>query len=159
MSFQRPGDINQGSQTFTISVKEKNLRVRQGYLSRPLTFLLCYFIIDFLVLCSFGLFFVCLFLFRAAHVAYGSSQSRGGIGDATAGLRHSHSNARSLTHWVRPRLKPITSWSLVGFVSAVPWWELLFPVCFLVIHFSIFLFANFLYNHWNLVKATKSEDF
>ena len=40
-----------------------------------------------------------------------------------------HCNARSLTHWVRPGIKPATSWLLVGFVSTVPQWELLF--CFL----------------------------
>lgn len=37
-------------------------------------------------------------LFRATPVAYGSSQARGRIGAAAAGLCHSHSNARSLTH-------------------------------------------------------------
>ena len=41
-------------------------------------------------------FFVCLFLlFRAAPAAYGGSQAKGRIGAAAAGLRHSHSNARS----------------------------------------------------------------
>ena len=37
-------------------------------------------------------------LFRATPAAYGSSQARGQIGDTAAGLRHSHSNCRSLTH-------------------------------------------------------------
>ena len=37
-----------------------------------------------------------------------------------------HSNTRSLTHWSRPEIKPITSWFLVRFVFAVPWRELLF---------------------------------
>ena len=32
--------------------------------------------------------------------------------------------ARSLTHWERPGIEPITSWFLVGFVSTVPQWEL-----------------------------------
>ena len=36
-----------------------------------------------------------------------------------------HSNARSLTRWVRPGIKPSSSWILVRFVSAEPWWELL----------------------------------
>ena len=31
-----------------------------------------------------------------------------------------HGNARSLTHWVRPGIKPATSWFLVGFVSTAP---------------------------------------
>ena len=34
-------------------------------------------------------------------------------------------NAGSLTHWVRPGIKPATSWFLVRFVFAVPRWELL----------------------------------
>ena len=37
-------------------------------------------------------------LFRAAPTAYGSSQTRGQIGAAAAGLHHSHSNARSEPH-------------------------------------------------------------
>ena len=37
-------------------------------------------------------------LFRAALEAYGSSQDRGWIGAAAAGLQHSHSNARSKLH-------------------------------------------------------------
>ena len=32
-------------------------------------------------------------------------------------------NTESLTHWVRPRIEPATSWFLVGFVSTAPWWE------------------------------------
>ena len=37
-------------------------------------------------------------LFRAALVAYGSSQTRGLIGAAAAGLLHSHSNVGSKLH-------------------------------------------------------------
>ena len=36
-----------------------------------------------------------------------------------------HYNTRSLTHWTRPEIKPESSQILVGFVSAVPQWELL----------------------------------
>ena len=36
-----------------------------------------------------------------------------------------HGNAGSLTHQVRPGIKPITSWFLVAFVSTAPQWELL----------------------------------
>ena len=46
-----------------------------------------------------------------------------------AGLHHSHSNARSLTHWVRPGIEPASLWILVGFVSSEPQWELLYRVC------------------------------
>ena len=48
-------------------------------------------------------FFVFVFVFfRAAVTEYGSSQARVGIKDTTAGLHHSHSNARS-----EPCLQPI----------------------------------------------------
>ena len=36
-----------------------------------------------------------------------------------------HSNARTLIHWERPGIQPASSWMLVGFISAEPWWELL----------------------------------
>ena len=73
-------------------------------------------------------------LFRASPVARGSSQSRGQIRAAAACLHHSHRQAdlsdvcdlqhsscyaRSLTCWVRPGIKPTSSWILVGFVT--PW--------------------------------------
>ena len=35
------------------------------------------------------------------------------------------SNTGSLTHWVRPGIKPASSWMLVRFVSTEPRWELL----------------------------------
>ena len=74
------------------------------------------------------------FFFRATPMAYGSSQARGQIRAAAAGLHHSHSqiqaapatyttahgNARSLTHRVRPGIEPTTSCFLVGFISTVP---------------------------------------
>ena len=80
----------------------------------------------------------CLFV-RAASVTYRSSQARAWIRAATAGLCHSHSNGiqaesatyttahsngGSLTHWVMPGIEPTSSWILVGFISAVPQWEL-----------------------------------
>ena len=48
-------------------------------------------------LCVYVCMYVFLFIyfFRAAGLAYGSSQTRGQIGAAAAGLHHSHSNARS----------------------------------------------------------------
>ena len=69
-------------------------------------------------------FFVCFCLFRAAPTAYGSSQARSWIGPVAARLCHSHSNARSLTHWGRPGIEPESSWMLVRFVSCELWWEL-----------------------------------
>jgi len=38
------------------------------------------------------IYFYLIFLFMAAPAAYGSSQARGQIGAAAAGLCHSHSN-------------------------------------------------------------------
>ena len=35
-----------------------------------------------------------------------------------------HGNARSLTHWARSGIKPMSSWMLVRFVSAEARWEL-----------------------------------
>ena len=35
-----------------------------------------------------------------------------------------HGNARSLTHRAMPGIEPATLWFLVGFISAVPQWEL-----------------------------------
>ena len=92
--------------------------------------------VDFFLL----LLFIYLFLlFRATPAAYESSQARGLVGAAAAGLCHSHSNAgnwatsatytaacsnaRSLTHWLRPGIKPASSWILVGFVTPELQWE------------------------------------
>ena len=59
------------------------------------------------------------FLFIAAHVAYGSSWARGGMGAAAAGLHHRRSNtglkhicnasttaSQSLSHWAIPGMEP-----------------------------------------------------
>ena len=74
----------------------------------------------------FFFFFSFVFcLFRATPTAYGVSQARGLIRATAAGLHQSHSNARSLTHGVRPGVEPKTSWFLVWFVSAAPRQELL----------------------------------
>ena len=75
-------------------------------------------------------FFFFFILFRAAPIAYGSSQARGQMGAAAASLCYSHSDtrskwqlwpslqvyskARSLTHWVRLALKPASSRTLVS---------------------------------------------
>ena len=37
---------------------------------------------------------------------------------------HSHSNTGSLTHCASPGIKLVSSWMLVGFVTAEPQWEL-----------------------------------
>ena len=82
-------------------------------------------------------------LFRATPVAYGDPQARGRMNQSyscqpmqqsqqqriwaeSATYTTARSNARSLTHLVRPGIEPETSWFLVRFISIVPWWELLF---------------------------------
>ena len=69
---------------------------------------------------SYLFIFVFFFLLRAALLAYGRSQARGQIGASASGLHYSHSKARSLTHWVKPGIKPASSWILVGFVTTEP---------------------------------------
>ena len=41
-------------------------------------------------------------------------------------LTSAHGNARSLTHWVRPGIKPMSSWILIRFATAGPRRELLY---------------------------------
>ena len=80
------------------------------------------------------------FLFRAAPAAYGISRASVQMGATAAGPHHRHSNTRSElclqptpqltgnagspTHWVKPGIKPTSSWILVGFVYATPQQEL-----------------------------------
>ena len=75
-------------------------------------------------------------LFRAALVAYGGSPGWGlngscscwptpqpqqlGIQALSVTYTTAHGNARSLTHSVRPGIKPESSWILVGFITADP---------------------------------------
>ena len=78
--------------------------------------------------------FIYLFIyFRAAHVAYGSSQAGGQIRAAAASLCHSHCSARSkprlwtmpqlmampdpLTHWESPGIEPTSSWIQLRFTT------------------------------------------
>ena len=75
----------------------------------------------------FILFYLYFGLFRTTSMAYGSSLARGQIGAVAPGLRHSHSNTGSLTHWARPGIKPMSSWTIVEFITAEPLWEV--PVC------------------------------
>ena len=53
-----------------------------------------------------------------------------GIQATSATYTTAHGNDGSLTYRARPGIKPATSWSLVGFVSAAPQWELL-AICVL----------------------------
>ena len=101
------------------------------------------FLFPFFLSFFFFFFFFCLSSW-AAPSAYGGSHARGRIRATAGGLHYSHSpnqiwatsatyttaysNARSgsLTHWARPGMEPASSWKVVRFVSAEPWWELPF---------------------------------
>ena len=74
--------------------------------------------------CFIFLFYFIFCLLKAAPAAYGGSQARGQIKAVAAGLHHSHSNARSLTHRARPGIEPASFWILVRFVSPEPQQEL-----------------------------------
>ena len=63
------------------------------------------------------------FFLRATPSAYGNSQARSQIWAAAAGLHWIHSNAISLTHWMKLGIKPASSWILVVLVTAEPQWE------------------------------------
>ena len=97
-------------------------------------FFVCLFVC-FCVFFFFFFFFWCFF-FRATCGTW-RFQAWGGIEATSSGQSHSHSNAtahsnaRSLTHWVRPVFKPSTSWKLVRFITPELWRELhgIFLIC------------------------------
>ena len=84
--------------------------------------------------CSSGFFFFfCLFLFRAAPTPLGGSHDTGlnrscnrwpmpqpqqhRIWAVSVIYTTAHGNLGSLTHWVRPGIKPTSSWMLVRFIN------------------------------------------
>ena len=80
---------------------------------------------------------VFLFFLRATPAAYEGSPAKGWIRAAAACLHHSHSNAGSLTHW--PRIKPASSWILVGFLTTEPQQEL--PILVFFKHWVVCVFT------------------
>ena len=54
------------------------------------------------------------------HRAYNTATAMPKIRATLATYTTAHGNARSLTDWVRPGMKPESSWILVGFVTAEP---------------------------------------
>ena len=61
---------------------------------------------------------------------------------ASATYTTAHSNTRSLTYWVGPGIKPISSWILLRFITTEPQWEFsdLF-YCFVFCVYLLFLFS------------------
>ena len=84
----------------------------------------------FYIMLTYFLFWSFCF-FRTSSPAYGGSQARGpirgcwpmpqpqhfGIWAMSATYPTAQGNAWSLTHWVRPGIKPMSSWMLVGFAN------------------------------------------
>ena len=56
-------------------------------------------------------------LFRATPAAYGGSQARDQIRATSAIYTTGHSNAKSLVHWARLGIEPVSSWILKGSLS------------------------------------------
>ena len=86
--------------------------------------------LDPLCIWSFLFVFVCLLLFCFLKVQpWHTEVPRLGIRVMSTTYNTAHSNAESLTHWVRPGIKPepASSWILVMFVTTEPQWE--FPFC------------------------------
>ena len=87
------------------------------------------------ILCTFFVFFSFLgpHLWHMEVPRLGLNQNRSWqprpqphrIWAASATYTEAHGNTGSLTHWVRPRIEPASSWILVGFVTAEPPQELL----------------------------------
>ena len=69
-----------------------------------------------------------------------------GIWAASATYTTAHHNAGSLTHWVRPGIKPASSWMLVKFVSAEPRWELPSQILYMICKIK-----KFFLNHKTMV--------
>ena len=69
---------------------------------------------------SFIIIIIIICLFRAAPVAYGSSQARTESELWLLAYATAQGNTRSSTHWVRPGIKPASSCILVVFVTAAP---------------------------------------
>ena len=95
------------------------------------------------------------FFLRATPAAYESSQAKCPNRAAAASLHHSHSNARSLTHWVRPWIELESSWVLAGFITCwvttgIPQMHIFLHLIFLVHQYSFLLYLS-CFRHIHLV--------
>ena len=108
------------------------------------------FVCLFVCFCFFSFFFLGLYLWHMEVPTLGvqselwtptglhHSQSNAGSWAASATYTTAHGNARSITHWTRPGIEPVTLWFLLGLVSAAPWWEL--PVLLLLLFVCLFFY-------------------
>ena len=68
--------------------------------------------------------FVCFFVFLGPHLRHVEVPRLGAELDLQLqAYTTAHSNTGSLTHWVRPGIKAMSSWILVSFVAAEPRWK------------------------------------
>ena len=67
-----------------------------------------------------------------SHSNVGSKPHQRWIQATSSTYTAAHSNARSLTHWARPGIKPLSSWIIVRFISAEPRRELRKELVFLL---------------------------
>ena len=72
---------------------------------------------------------------------YGNSWASGQIGAAAAGLRHSHSNTKSLTYWARPGVEPTSSQILCWVLNMLSHNGNSSSI-FLICHYGSFLFSG-----------------
>ena len=71
------------------------------------------------------IFYLCIyFVFSGLHLRHMEGPRLGVESELQLHLGHSHSNAGSLTHWMRPGIERASSWMLVWFVSTGPRREL-----------------------------------
>ena len=70
---------------------------------------------------------------------------------ASATYTTAHSNARYLTGWARPEMEPVSSWILIRFNSAEPWWETPPSPIFYCTHFYVWDFL--FYTGWMLTQV------
>ena len=115
----------------------RDLSVLLPFKEAALGFTDFFFYFFFKLSLSLSLFFFFFFfffgLFRAVPEAYGSSQAKSnwncscwlkpqpqqhGVWATPATYTTAHGNARSLTQWVRPGVRPTSSWILVGFLTS-----------------------------------------
>ena len=112
-------------------VRESRVILKNTYMKKTNTVTSVVILLDFKSIWGYFILFIYLFILvfsRAASVAYGGSPVRGRIGAVATSLHHSHSNARSLSHWARPWIEPASSWMVVRFIFAELQWELQEPL-------------------------------
>ena len=97
LAWESPYAAGAAQEIATTKKKKKDIRRKRREGGRKEGNSQVSFFCFFFVFCLFCCCCCCFlfFLFRAKPTAYGSSQARGQIGAAAAGLHHSHSNAGS----------------------------------------------------------------